>query len=120
MDVARHELLDLIQKPALAGIPLLVLGNKNDIEGAASVEDLITRLQLKDIQGREVCCYSVSAKNQVSLCSTLQRLPQLSRKFAYFTLAVCSVWSLVDDCNVAQVNIDITLEWLTKHAKSKK
>jgi ADP-ribosylation factor-like protein 8 len=34
MDVARHELMDLIQKPALAGIPLLVLGNKNDIEGA--------------------------------------------------------------------------------------
>ena len=67
MDVARHELLDLIQKPALAGIPLLVLGNKNDIEGAANVEELITKLQLKDIQGREVCCYSVSAKNQVSI-----------------------------------------------------
>jgi len=59
--------LDLIQKPALAGIPLLVLGNKNDIEGAANVEELITKLQLKDIQGREVCCYSVSAKNQVSI-----------------------------------------------------
>ena len=66
MDVARHELMDLIQKPALAGIPLLVLGNKNDIEGAANVDELITKLQLKDVQGREVCCYSVSAKNQVS------------------------------------------------------
>ena len=91
MDVARHELIDLIQKPALAGIPLLVshppptktplfilnvslaqvLGNKNDIEGAANVEDLITKLQLKDIQGREVCCYSVSAKNQVSMITLL-------------------------------------------------
>ncbi len=71
MDVARHELIDLISKPALAGIPLLVLGNKNDIEGAANVEDLITKLQLKDIQGREVCCYSVSAKNQVSLGSAM-------------------------------------------------
>jgi ADP-ribosylation factor-like protein 8 len=71
MDVARHELIDLISKPALAGIPLLVLGNKNDIEGAANVEDLITKLQLKDIQGREVCCYSVSAKNQVNLDADL-------------------------------------------------
>ncbi len=52
-----------------------VLGNKNDIEGAANVEDLITKLQLKDIQGREVCCYSVSAKNQVSM---ITRLPLAS------------------------------------------
>jgi ADP-ribosylation factor-like protein 8 len=72
MDVARHELVELISKPALAGIPLLVLGNKNDIEGASNVEELITKLQLKDIQGREVCCYSVSAKNQVSMSAALQ------------------------------------------------
>jgi ADP-ribosylation factor-like protein 8 len=83
MDVARHELMDLIQKPALAGIPLLVLGNKNDIEGAANVDELITKLQLKDVQGREVCCYSVSAKNQVSLSTgiTLQRLTERCAAF---------------------------------------
>ena len=83
MDVARHELMDLIQKPALAGIPLLVLGNKNDIEGAANVDELITKLQLKDVQGREVCCYSVSAKNQVSMSTgiTLQRLTERCAAF---------------------------------------
>ena len=37
---------------------------------------------LKSIQNREVCCYSISAKNQV--------------------------------------NIDITMQWLIKHAKSNK
>ena len=36
--------------------------------------------ELKSISNREVCCYSISAKNSV--------------------------------------NIDITLQWLTKHAKS--
>merc|ERR1712070_539412 len=63
LDVARHELADLSAKPALANVPLLVLGNKNDLPQAVSVDELIQRLNLKDITGREVCCYSVSAKN---------------------------------------------------------
>ena len=119
MDVARHELIDLISKPALAGIPLLVLGNKNDIEGAANVEDLITKLQLKDIQGREVCCYSVSAKNQVSTYVALRHLPS---RFKGFILTLLPLFLIARrlQADLAQVNIDITLEWLTKHAKSKK
>jgi len=87
MDVARHELIDLISKPALAGIPLLVLGNKNDIDGAANVEELITKLQLKDIQGREVCCYSVSAKNQV--CLHVVPVVEIG---ASITPPLCGVW----------------------------
>lgn len=55
-----------------------MLGNKNDVEGAASLEELVQVLDLNSIQGREVCCYSISAKDNI--------------------------------------NIDITLEWLIKHA----
>lgn len=43
------------------------------------VMEIIDRLELKSVQGREVCCYCISCKNAV--------------------------------------NIDICLEWLTKHAK---
>mmetsp|Transcript_19383 Transcript_19383/g.31761 ORF Transcript_19383/g.31761 Transcript_19383/m.31761 type:complete len:186 (+) Transcript_19383:134-691(+) len=78
---AKRELHELIGKAALTAIPLLVLGNKNDLPGAASTEELIEALGLKEIQGREVCCYSISAKNVV--------------------------------------NIDITLDWLIKHAKGR-
>lgn len=79
---ARQELQELISKPALAGIPLLVLGNKNDIAGALSSEKLVEKMDLRSIgDGREVACYSISAKNSV--------------------------------------NIDKTLEWLTKHSKKK-
>jgi len=55
-----------------------VLANKNDLPEAIGVEDVIDKLDLKSITGREVCCYAISAKNKV--------------------------------------NIDITLEWLIKHA----
>lgn len=92
------ELRHLLDKPQLANIPILVLGNKNDLEGALGVDELIEQLyvyspqiidyiliysqhrHLSDISNREVSCFSISAKNQV--------------------------------------NIDITLQWLMQHAKS--
>jgi len=79
-ELAKKELHDLLGKPPLAGIPVLVLGNKNDLREAIPGPELIEQLDLKSITGREVCCYSISAKNQT--------------------------------------NIDITLQWLTDHAKS--
>jgi ADP-ribosylation factor-like protein 8 len=63
----------------LAGIPLLVLGNKNDLPEAISVDKLIDEMYrpcicssklcrgLKKIDGREVSCYSISAKENMNL-----------------------------------------------------
>jgi len=79
IDVAKAELHDLLAKPTLTGIPLLVLGNKNDLPQALKVNELIQRLDLKNFEDREVCCYNISCKNQA--------------------------------------NIDVTVDWLTKHAK---
>jgi ADP-ribosylation factor-like protein 8 len=78
MDNSKKELHELLAKPPLAGIPVLVLGNKNDLPEAIGDQELIDALDLKAIEDREVCCYSISAKNSV--------------------------------------NIDITLDWLIKHA----
>ena len=39
MDIAKTQLHQLLSWPSLAGIPLLVLGNKNDLSGAFTVED---------------------------------------------------------------------------------
>jgi signal recognition particle receptor subunit beta len=44
---ARTELHELLSKPSLVGIPLLVLGNKNDLPTALSTNELIDRLELK-------------------------------------------------------------------------
>ena len=44
---ARSELHELLGKPSLAGIPLLVLGNKNDLPEALGTPELIERLDLK-------------------------------------------------------------------------
>ena len=79
--MAKYELHTLLEKPQLADTPILILGNKNDLTDALNVEDLIDQLDIGSISGREVCCYSISAKNAS--------------------------------------NIDITMNWLIKHAGSK-
>lgn len=100
MEASRNELHSLLDKPQLAGIPVLVLGNKRDIPGALDETGLIDRMyvflriksskillyfcsryrDLSRIQDREICCYSISCKEKD--------------------------------------NIDITLQWLINHSKS--
>jgi len=80
LEAAKQELHTLIEKPQLAGIPVLVLGNKNDLPKAMGVEDLIEALALKNIPDREVCCYSISCKNQVNIDITLQWLMAHAKK----------------------------------------
>jgi ADP-ribosylation factor-like protein 8 len=79
VELARSELYSLLDKPSTAGVPLLILGNKNDLPGCYDGPKLIEALDLKSIKERECCVYSISCKQQR--------------------------------------NIDITLQWLTKHAK---
>jgi len=73
-DTARFELHQLLAQPGLNGVPLLVLGNKNDLDGHASVNELIQALQLYKIQNRPVSCYSCSMKSQHNLDIVLQWL----------------------------------------------
>lgn len=77
---AKTEIITLLEKPQLAGIPVLVLGNKNDLPDALTAEQLIDRLGLACINTQEVSCYSISAKNQVNIDITLQWLIQHSKR----------------------------------------
>lgn len=74
LPVAREELNLLLEKPALEGIPLLVLGNKSDLENKLSVDELIDALNLKAVSHREVSCYGISAKEETNLDAVLQWL----------------------------------------------
>ncbi|KZP33591.1 P-loop containing nucleoside triphosphate hydrolase protein [Athelia psychrophila] len=70
-ETVRFELHQLLGQPNLSGVPLLVLGNKNDIDGHAGVKDLIQALQLDKVQGRPVSC---SMKSQHNLDIVMQWL----------------------------------------------
>ncbi|KAF9733297.1 ADP-ribosylation factor family protein [Paraphaeosphaeria minitans] len=74
LPVAREELKLLLEKPALEGIPLLVLGNKSDLANKLSVDELIDALNLKAVSHREVSCYGISAKEETNLDAVLQWL----------------------------------------------
>lgn len=47
--ISRNELHDLLSKPSLAGIPLLVLGNKIDKPEALSTQALIDQMYVSSI-----------------------------------------------------------------------
>ncbi len=68
---SKAELDELLTKTN--GVPLLVLGNKNDLPGL-SLEQLIDRFELKAIKDREVGVYSISAKNRTNIDVTLKWL----------------------------------------------
>eukprot|EP00759_Apiculatamorpha_spiralis_P039454 PhF_6_TR38289/c0_g1_i1/m.57125/K07955/ARL8; ADP-ribosylation factor-like protein 8 len=74
LETAKSHLHDLLSKQALQGIPLLVLGNKNDLPGHMSEQEIIKAMELEGMSGREVCCYSISAKNNVNIDATLNWL----------------------------------------------
>jgi ADP-ribosylation factor-like protein 8 len=74
LETARQELHDLMSKQSLTGIPLLVLGNKNDLPEALTANELISRLDLRSLRDREVCLYSISCKRQKNIDVTLEWL----------------------------------------------
>ncbi|PVU84941.1 hypothetical protein BB559_007289 [Furculomyces boomerangus] len=79
IDQARAELWSLLEKPQLYNIPVLVLGNKNDLDEALTAEELIDAINLKNITNRDMACYSISAKNQTNIDITLQWLIKHSK-----------------------------------------
>ncbi|XP_070301630.1 ADP-ribosylation factor-like protein 8B-A isoform X1 [Salvelinus sp. IW2-2015] len=94
VEASRNELHNLLDKPQLQGIPVLVLGNKRDLPSALDEKQLIEKLvqpgvdgqseelikwNLAAIQDREICCYSVSCKEKDNIDITLQWLIQHSK-----------------------------------------
>ncbi|GJU96175.1 ADP-ribosylation factor-like protein 8C [Tanacetum coccineum] len=65
--IAKTELHDLLTKPSLNEIPLLVLGNKIDKSQALTKQALVDQLGLESITDREVCCYMISCKDSINI-----------------------------------------------------
>lgn len=87
LPAATEELHDLMTKPTLDGIPLLVLGNKSDLPIKLSVDELIAAMNLKSITHREVSCYGISAKEETNLDAVL-----------HWLIARASRWGLDPSC----------------------
>lgn len=79
ISISRSELHDLLSKPSLHGIPLLVLGNKIDKAGALPKEALVDQMDLKSISNREVCCFMISCKNSTNIDSVIDWLVKHSK-----------------------------------------
>lgn len=80
ISISRSELHDLLSKPSLNGIPLLVLGNKIDKQPEAlSKQALIDQMNLSSLTDREVCCYMISCKNATNIDAVIEWLVKHSK-----------------------------------------
>lgn len=79
LPISKSELHDLLNKPSLHGIPLLVIGNKTDKPEALSKEALIDQMDLPSITNREVCCFMTSCKNYSNIDSVIDWLVKHSK-----------------------------------------
>ncbi|CAL9095367.1 unnamed protein product [Musa acuminata var. zebrina] len=78
--ISKSELHELLMKPSLSGIPLLVLGNKIDKSEALSQQALVDLLGLEHIKDREVCCHMISCKESVNIDMVIDWLIKHARK----------------------------------------
>ncbi|KAJ7013348.1 hypothetical protein NC653_003133 [Populus alba x Populus x berolinensis] len=111
LSVSRSELHDLLSKPSLSGIPLLVLGNKIDKPGALSKEDFME--QIRGGQNR-----GPFGPNQATGYVHLRILNfivlfQGSVQFIFATRAVHSIPYFGAVVNQTLVNVVILLESFT-------
>jgi len=80
MAIAKGELHDLLSKPSLTGIPLLVIGNKVDKPEAFPKQSFTEVMGLKTITDREVACFMISCKNSTNIDSVIDWLVKHSKK----------------------------------------
>ena len=76
---ARVQLEKLLAWESVEGIPLLVLGNKNDLKEAVGEKEIIDLMNLKSITDRKIGCYTISAKNMVNIDEALKWLTNLPK-----------------------------------------
>lgn len=72
LEGSKQELHNLLSKPQLVGIPVLVLGNKKDLPNALDENQLIDKMELKLVTDRDISCYSISCKDKHNLDITMQ------------------------------------------------
>lgn len=67
LQASRDALHTLLDQPRLEGIPILVLGNKNDIPHSLDENDIVEKMNLSAIQDRKICCHTISCKEKENI-----------------------------------------------------
>lgn len=77
IDRIKLDLLTVLQELDLTGVPLLVVANKQDLQGAIEVGDLEKQLGLSSLTDRKWRIIGTSAKDDKSAQSAILKLEEL-------------------------------------------
>ena len=67
LDIVKQELFLLINEEDLRGVPIAILANKQDIEGALSDIEISESLELSEIKNNQWAIFKTIAKTGVGL-----------------------------------------------------
>ena len=67
VDGSHVRLNSLLEEQTLSRIPILVIGNKQDISGALSYDDILARLGLQDIDDHPIHLFTCSARTKAGV-----------------------------------------------------
>lgn len=62
LELAKHELFELLKEEDLKNAPILILANKQDLPGAMNHDEIANRLSIKTLQRNDILVIGVSAK----------------------------------------------------------
>ena len=82
MDETGQELLELLGETNLAGVPLLVYANKQDLLNAHTEAEIVTSLNLQGVKGRQWSVQQCSAKSGEGLQDGMEWLIEQINKGA--------------------------------------
>ena len=108
--------MELLARPSLGGIPLLVLANKRDLPGALSSDQLIAAMYV--LHTRDSPLFSMRASAACTFCDILLfDVLSMHRDLASISDREVTCYSISAKY---QQNIDIALEWLIQQSKKRR
>mmetsp|Transcript_9711 Transcript_9711/g.9531 ORF Transcript_9711/g.9531 Transcript_9711/m.9531 type:complete len:117 (+) Transcript_9711:192-542(+) len=77
MKIVQDELSKIVVEPGLETVPILIMANKQDLEGALSQTEVSELLNIKEISRKNLIFHSCSAKTGDGLWEGLEKLSKL-------------------------------------------
>lgn len=81
ISIAKEELFNIIEDPAMVGVPVVVLANKQDLPGALSTSELADRLGLLKVRDRKWFVQGACAISGEGICEGMQEMAKLVKEF---------------------------------------
>ena len=77
LSIVKEELMKILVEPGLEGVPILIMANKQDVEGAADVDEIVKHLGIDDLKRKDIVYHGCSAVAGTGIWESVAKLADL-------------------------------------------